>query len=144
MSEQNQKPEVVQGIKEVFGNLPAASVPPTTQKDPAAVALGSKAYGKPKTLTDEERTRRSDHMKRVTAERVARRQTQAPSPAPVPAGPVVPAASAPSSAGVVGGAGTGTRVVATGQPVKRPMRYVSKGTPVVPPSSRAYPARKTR
>jgi hypothetical protein len=144
MSDQNQKPEVVQGIKEVFGNLPAASVPgkpvqvAPIAKDPNAVALGGKAYGKPKTLTDEERARRSDHMKRVTAERVARLQTQAPSPVPVPAGPVVPAVSAPSSSGV---AGTGTRVVSTGQPVKRPMRYVSKG---IAPSSRAYPARKTR
>lgn len=139
---ENQKPEVVQGIKEVFGNLPAASVPgkpvqvAPVQKDPAAVALGLKSYGKPKTLSDEERIRRSDHMKRVTAERVAKRQTQAPSPVPVPAGPVVPAVSAPSSP-----AGTGTRVVSTGLPVKRPMRYVSKG---IAPSSRAYPARKTR
>lgn len=118
MSE-TQKVEIVQGIKESFGNLPAASVP----KDPAAVALGSKAYGKPKTLTDEERARRSDHMKRVTAERIARRQSQAPSPVPEP-GPVVPAPSAPSSAG------GGTRVVAIGVPVKKPMRYVSKGVPV--------------
>lgn len=117
-----QKVEIVQGIKESFGNLPAA-----VAKDPAAVALGSKAYGKPKTLTDEERARRREHMRQVTAERIARRQSQAPSPVPEP-GPVVPAPSlAPSPAG---GAGKGTRVVSTGVPVKRPMRYVSKGVPV--------------
>ena len=123
-----QKVEIVQGIKEVFGNLPAASVP----KDPAAVALGSKAYGKPKTLTDEERARRREHMRQVTAERVARRQSQALSPVPEP-GPVVPAPSAPSSAPSSAGGGTGTRVVSTGVPVKRPMRYVSKGVPVPAP-----------
>ena len=93
MSE-NEKLEVVQGIKEVHGNMPGADGF-TAPKDPNAVALGSKAYGKPKTLTPEERARRSDHMRQVTAERVARRQSQAPSPVPVSPepGPVVPASS---------------------------------------------------
>lgn len=129
----NQKVETVQGVREVFGNMPGAAVAggigsAVPEKNPAAVALGSKAYGKPKTLTDEERARRSEHIKRVTADRVAARAakraagTQAPSPAPVVAGPVVPAAN---------------RVQA-----KSSVRYVSRG--VVAPSSRAYPAGKTR
>lgn len=128
MSE-NQKQEVVPGIKEVHGNVPGADGY-VDVRDPNAVALAAKSYGKPKTLTPEERERRRVAMRKVTADRVARRQAQAPSPvpettAPAEPGPVVPA---PSSA-----------------PAPRPITYVSVGKPrSVAPSSRAYPARQTR
>ena len=122
---ENQKPEVVPGIKEVHGNVPGADGYQDA-RDPNAVALAAKSYGKPKTLSDEERERRRVAMRKVTAERVAKRK--APSPVPVPAevvapGPVVPA---PSS-------------------VPGPITFVSVGKPrSVAPSSRAYPPRQSR
>ena len=129
---ENQKPEVVPGIKEVHGNVPGADGY-VDVRDPNAVALAAKSYGKPKTLTPEERERRRVAMRKVTADRVARRQTQAPSPVPeqVAPGPVVPA---PSSVPVA------VPVAAT-----RPITYVSVGKPrSVAPSSRAYPPRQSR
>ena len=129
----NQKQEVVQGVREVFGNLPAAVAP----KDPAAVALGLKSYGKPKTLTDEERARRSEHIKRVTAARVAKRAASAGTSAPSPAGPVVPAPSTAPAAPSPSTSPAANRVQA-----KSSVRYVSRG--VVAPSSRAYPERRVR
>lgn len=126
MSEQqNQKVEVVQGVKEVHGNVPGADGY-VDVRDPNAVALAAKSYGKPKTLSPEERERRRVAMRKVTADRVARRQASSSVPeTPAEPGPVVPA---PSSA-----------------PAPRPVTYVSVGKPrSVAPSSRAYPARKTR
>lgn len=127
MPEQNQKLEVVPGIKEVHGNVPGADGY-VDVRDPNAVALAAKSYGKPKTLSDEERERRRVAMRKVTADRVARRQASSPVPeTPASPGPVVPA---PSS----------VPVAAT-----RPITYVSVGKPrSVAPSSRAYPARKAR
>lgn len=128
--QQNQKPEVVPGIKEVHGNVPGADGY-VDVRDPNAVALAAKSYGKPKTLSPEERERRRVAMRKVTADRVARKQAPSPvleTPAvAVEAGPVVPA---PSSVPVA---------------AARPITYVSVGKPrSVAPSSRAYPARKTR
>lgn len=127
--QQNQKPEVVPGIKEVHGNVPGADGY-VDVRDPNAVALAAKSYGKPKTLTPEERERRRVAMRKVTADRVARKQASSSVPEPavaVEAGPVVPA---PSSVPVA---------------APRPITYVSVGKPrSVAPSSRAYPARKTR
>ena len=128
---ENQKPEVVPGIKEVHGNVPGAEGYQDA-RDPNAVALAAKSYGKPKTLTPEERERRRVAMRKVTADRIAKREALAPSPAPVPAdvaapGPVVPA---PSSVPVA---------------APRPVTYVSVGKPrSVAPSSRAYPPRRSR
>lgn len=126
--QQNQKQEVVPGIKEVHGNVPGADGY-VDVRDPNAVALAAKSYGKPKTLSPEERERRRQQMRKVTADRVAKREALASSSVPetsaaaVEAGPVVPA---PSSA-------------------PRPITYVSVGKPrSIAPSSRAYPARKTR
>ena len=124
---ENQKQEIVPGIKEVHGNVPGADGY-VDVRDPNAVALAAKSYGKPKTLSPEERERRRVAMRKVTAERVARRQASSSVPetaAPAEPGPVVPA---PSSA-----------------PAPRQVTYVSVGKPrSVAPSSRAYPARKTR
>lgn len=130
MPEQNQKVEVVQGVKEVHGNVPGADGY-VDVRDPNAVALAAKSYGKPKTLSPEERERRRVAMRKVTADRVARRQASSSVPetpaAAVEAGPVVPA---PSSVPVA---------------APRPVTYVSVGKPrSVAPSSRAYPARQTR
>lgn len=123
---ENQKPEVVPGIKEVHGNVPGAEGY-VDVRDPNAVALAAKSYGKPKTLTPEERERRRVAMRKVTADRVARRQAPSPVPEQVAPGPVVPA---PSS----------VPVAAT-----RPITYVSVGKPrSVAPSSRAYPPRRSR
>lgn len=127
MPEQNQKQEVVPGIKEVHGNVPGADGY-VDVRDPNAVALAAKSYGKPKTLTPEERERRRVAMRKVTADRIALKQ--ASSPAPVASAEPGPVAPAPSSVPVA---------------APRPITYVSVGKPrSVAPSSRAYPARKTR
>ena len=124
---ENQKPEVVPGIKEVHGNVPGADGY-VDVRDPNAVALAAKSYGKPKTLSDEERERRRVAMRKVTADRVARRQASSSVPeTPVAPGPVVPALSSVPVA------------------VPGPITYVSVGKPrSVAPSSRAYPPRRSR
>jgi hypothetical protein len=149
--EQKTQTVTVTGTREVFGNLPDAQ----PAKNPHAVALGQKAYGKVKTLTDEERARRSAHAKKITADRIAKRaatQAQVPPAPAAPAGPVIPAPSsalsAPSSAAEKPAPSSGDSRLRTplppSSPAKRVVRYVAQGkVRSVPPSSRAYPARRS-
>jgi len=143
--EQKTQTVTVTGTREVFGNLPDAQ----SAKNPHAVALGAKAYGRPKTLTDEERQRRSAHAKKITADRIAKRaasQAQGAGATAVPAGPVIPA---PSSVAGVPVAEPAPSSVASGSPApsspaRRVVRYVAVGKPrAIAPSSRAYPARRS-